>query len=232
MTLKVIGAGLGRTGTVSLKLALEHLGFGPCYHALEIAASIRTALPLWLAAIDGKPDWAAIFDGYASTTDYPGCCYWRELLALNPDAKVILTTRDADGWFESVSATLFAPERLRRLAGTPMERLNSLFTRDFGDRIGDRDVLTDYFDRWNQAVIDEVPRDRLLVFSSKDGWAPLCAFLDVPIPSAPYPRVNSREELTERIETDHEQPPTPAEVELRMRAYLDQMRRSAFAGSG
>ena len=96
MALEVIGAGLGRTGTLSLKLALEHIGLGKCYHMSEMIAHLRTHLPLWVAAAKGQPQWDAIFDGYRSSTDYPGCMFWRELVAKYPDAKVILTTRDPD----------------------------------------------------------------------------------------------------------------------------------------
>ena len=228
MSLKVIGAGLGRTGTVSLKLALEHLGFGPCYHAMEIVASGRRSIPLWDAAIDGHPDWDAIFEGYVSTTDYPGCCYWRELLVHFPDAKVILSVRDPESWFESISATLFSPEHLNSVRGTPMEKLNELFRKDLGEHIGDRDFMVDYFNRWNQAVIESVPADRLLVFSAGDGWDPLCDFLGAPVPSAPYPRANSREELRNFVADVAGPRPDPAEVEQRLRAHIDYLRQSAF----
>src|SRR5438874_1357902 len=100
MALKVIGSGLGRTGTMSLKLALEQLGFGPCHHMVEMFKRPQSAA-LWIAAAEGKPDWDAIFEGYASMTDYPGVRYWRELIALFPDARVVHTIRDPDAWFES-----------------------------------------------------------------------------------------------------------------------------------
>ncbi len=106
MALAVIGAGLGRTATFSLKFALEHLGLGPCYHMSEVFAGSRRNVPLWLDAIDGQPDWDAIFAGFRSTTDYPACNYWRELAAHYPDAKVVLTVRDPDSWFDSVSETI------------------------------------------------------------------------------------------------------------------------------
>lgn len=106
MSLQVLGAGLGRTGTLSLKFALEHLGFGPCYHATEVAANMRTALPLWNAAERGAADWSAIFAGYRSSTDHPGCYYWRQLIEVYPQAKVVLTVRDPDSWFESVTQTI------------------------------------------------------------------------------------------------------------------------------
>jgi len=115
MALKVIGAGLGRTATFSLKFALEHLGFGPCYHMAEVFAGGRRNVPLWLDVVGGNPDWDAVFAGYQSTTDYPACTYWRELTALYPDAKVILTVRDADTWFDSVSETIFSPVCVSRL---------------------------------------------------------------------------------------------------------------------
>ena len=110
MAVKVIGAGLGRTATFSLKFALEHLGFGPCYHMAEVFAGSRRNVPLWLDVMRGKPDWDAVFAGFQSTTDYPACTYWRELSAFYPDAKVILTVRDADSWFDSVSETIFSPK--------------------------------------------------------------------------------------------------------------------------
>ena len=93
MALKVIGAGLGRTATFSLKFALEHIGLGPCYHMAEVFAGARRNVPLWLDVVRGKPDWDAIFEGYQSTTDYPACSYWRELAGYYPEAKVILSVR-------------------------------------------------------------------------------------------------------------------------------------------
>ncbi|HEX7236426.1 MAG TPA: sulfotransferase, partial [Gammaproteobacteria bacterium] len=110
MALKVIGAGLGRTATFSLKFALEHVGLGPCYHMSEVFAGARRNVPLWLDVVRGKPDWDAVFEGFASTTDYPACTYWRELAAFYPNAKVILTVRDADSWFDSVTETIFSPQ--------------------------------------------------------------------------------------------------------------------------
>ena len=225
MTLKVIGAGLGRTGTLSLKLALEHIGFGPCYHAMELAASVRRSLPLWNDAIGGNADWDAIFDGYASTTDYPGCCFWPALMDYFPDAKLILSVRDADSWFESVNETIFAPRQGASLFQKDGEQLSNFLRRDFGERIAERAFMTDYFNRWNQHVIDTVPAERLLVFSAGDGWAPLCEFLGTPVPDARYPRVHERGGgSTQR----HVPPSDPAQLEVRMRAVLDDLRRSAF----
>ena len=121
MPLKVIGAGLGRTATFSLKFALEHLGLGPCYHMSEVLAAARRNVPLWLNVIKGRPDWDSIFDGYQSTSDYPACSYWRELADYYPNAKVVLTTRDADSWFDSVSETIFSDQMQGSLAGSDAE---------------------------------------------------------------------------------------------------------------
>jgi hypothetical protein len=234
MALKVIGAGLGRTGTLSLKLALEHIGLGPCYHMSEMLAQLRSHLPLWVEAAKGNPQWDAIFAGYQSSTDYPGCMFWRELVAKYPDAKVILTTRDPEKWFESVSATVFSPEHRARFEGNPLmkEFFELTVFGDLGDRLGDRARMVEYFNAWNQAVIDEVPADRLLVYAAGDGWEPLCDFLGAPVPAEPYPRVNSREEMTERTgsldEHAHAGPPPPEVLEAMVRGYLDELRRKAF----
>lgn len=219
MGLKLIGAGLGRTGTLSLKVALEHLGFGPCYHAMEVGATARRSLPLWIDAIQGKPDWDAIFDGYAATVDFPGCCFWRELLAHATDAKVILSVRDADDWFESVHQTIFSPTSGTPVFGESGQALSRFLRRDFGDRVGDRAFMTDYFRRWNQAVIDTVPAERLLVISSEAGWAPLCEFLGVAIPEVPYPRLHGRPTGTQQRAL----PSDPVEREARLRGYLDSL---------
>ena len=233
MALEVIGAGLGRTGTLSLKLALEHIGFGKCYHMSEMIAHMRDHLPLWLRTAHGDPQWDAIFAGYRSSTDYPGCMFWRELAAKYPDAKVILTTRDADRWFESVTATVMSPQHRARLEGDPAMaeffRL-TVFTGDLESRLGDRDRMVEYFNAWNQSVIDEVPADKLLVYRAGDGWEPLCRFLGVPVPPEPYPRVNSREEMVGRTSTieSHAGPPPPEVLEASVRDYLDELRLKAF----
>jgi hypothetical protein len=109
MALKVIGSGLGRTGTMSTKLALEQLGF-PCHHMVEVFMNPQS-IPLWVDAGNGKPDWDAIFDGYTAMVDHPGCAYWRELMDFYPDAKVLHTVRDPDKWFDSTQATIFNPDR-------------------------------------------------------------------------------------------------------------------------
>lgn len=233
MSLGIIGAGLGRTGTMSLKFALEHLGFGPCYHMIEFMAHIPRDLPRWLDVIDGHPDWDAVFDGYVSTVDYPGCTYWRQLVARWPDAKVILTQRDPDSWFESANETVLSPRMRDMLDQSPIKRfMDATVNADFGDRIGDREFMTDYFRRWNDDVMASVPADKLLVFQAKDGWEPLCDFLGVPIPAEPYPRVNSREDMHRRVSEGVRQlqtgPPSAEQMAAMGQARLDAMRQMAF----
>jgi len=201
MSLQVIGAGLGRTGTLSLKLALEQLGLGPCYHMAELMMNPERT-PLWIAAADGKPDWDAIFKGYSSTTDYPACMWWRELAQAYPDAKLILTKRDKEKWFESTQATIFSEGMTARIRGTPVEPFfEKTVWRDFGARIHDRAFMISYFEKHNAAVEAGVAKKRLLVYDVAQGWEPLCKFLGVAVPEAPFPKVNSREEMQARIST-------------------------------
>jgi hypothetical protein len=233
MSLKVIGAGLGRTGTMSLKFALEHLGFGPCYHMIEFMANVPTHLERWLPVVEGRPDWGAVFDGYTSTVDYPGCTYWRELLAKWPDAKVILSLRDPDSWFESAHETVLSARMRNMLDQSPIARfMEATVNADFGDRIDDREFMIAYFRRWNERVIAEVPANKLLVFQARDGWEPLCEFLGVPVPSEPYPRVNSREQMNQRVAQGVQQlnegPPSAEQMAAMGQARLSAMREMAF----
>ncbi len=199
MGLQVIGAGLGRTGTLSLKLALEQLGLGPCYHMAELMMNPERT-PLWIAAADGKPDWDAVFEGYSSTTDYPACLYWRELAAKYPDAKLILTKRDKEKWFESTQATIFSEAMSARIRGTPVEPFfEKTIWKDLGARVHDRAFMISYFEKHNAAVEAGVAKKRLLVYDVAQGWEPLCEFLGVTRPDAPFPKVNSREEMQARM---------------------------------
>ena len=172
MALAVIGAGLGRTATFSLKFALEHLGFGPCYHMSEVFAGARRNVPLWLDAIDGRPDWDAIFEGFHSTTDYPACTYWRELAEHYPRAKVILTVRDPDTWFDSVSETIFSDGMQASLRGSPTgDMMQGVIFDAFGERLRDRDFMTEWFIRRNREVIDALPPE-LNAHSDDQGGLP------------------------------------------------------------
>jgi hypothetical protein len=222
MALKVIGSGLGRTGTLSLKLALEQIGFGACHHMVEVFMHPES-VPLWVAAGEGKPDWDAIFAGYQSMVDYPGCKFWRELMDYYPDAKVVHTLRDPDRWFESTQATIFAPRSGAVEPPPPMKAFFDMVLGDFGDRLHDRDYMVERFKRHTDEVIAAVPKDRLLVFEASQGWEPLCAFLGAPVPETPYPRENSRADFQARVASSANAgaPPDPAAV----KADLDRARR-------
>ena len=229
MALAVIGAGLGRTATFSLKFALEHLGFGPCYHMSEVFAGARRNVPLWLDAIDGRPDWDAVFEGFHSTTDYPACTYWRELAEHYPRAKVILTVRDPDTWFDSVSETIFSDGMQASLRGSPTgDMMQGVIFDAFGERLRDRDFMTEWFIRRNREVIDALPPERLLVFSPKEGWEPLCGFLGVPVPNEPFPRINSRDELNAHSDDQGGLPPDPETAERFARLYIEELKTKAF----
>jgi sulfotransferase family protein len=197
MPLEIIGAGFGRTGTNSLKLALEHLGFGPCHHMFEVRDNPEL-LPNWEAAARGETvDWDEVFRGYRSQVDFPGARYWRELAQHFPKAKVILSVRDPDAWFDSVQATI-APFLAAR--GThPSAHVNAIAemghqlvaVQVFDDRLSDRDHATRIFKNHIIEVQSEIPADRLLTFDLREGWRPLCEFLGVEAPDIPFPMTNS-----------------------------------------
>lgn len=195
MSLSVVGAGLGRTGTASLKVALEQLLGGRCYHMSECFGNPANP-PLWLAASQGKPDWAKIFDGYVATVDYPGAAFWRELAAAYPQAKVLLTVRDPNKWFESTRETIFSEELRGLTEQTPAaEFFREVVFKDFVGHFGDRAFMTRYFERHTEEVKRGVPKGRLLVYEVGEGWEPLCQFLGVPVPSTPFPHVNVRDDF-------------------------------------
>ena len=195
MPLQVIGAGLGRTGTLSLKLALEQLGLGPCYHMLEVRAA-RERLEHWNRVAAGETvDWEEVFAGFRSTVDWPACNYWRELMARYPDAKVILSLRDPDGWFRSTQATIFSDEVQRDAPPSIRQILKNVV----GEDLHDRERCIAGFERHNAAVRGGVPAEKLLVFDARQGWAPLCAFLGVPVPDAPFPSVNTTDDFRKMI---------------------------------
>ena len=209
--LKIIGAGFGRTGTASLKAALEALGFGPCYHMSEVLQNLETMLPLWEAARDGTlTDWSRIFANYQSTVDWPACTYYEELMAAYPDAKVLLSVRDPDSWYESAFSTLYQASRMAaheaQGAGdisemdaqmvARMARFGKMVTmiwqNTFDGRFEDREYALSVFRQHIEAVKRNVPAEKLLVFNVKEGWEPLCAFLGVAVPDTSFPRLNER----------------------------------------
>lgn len=204
MTLAVFSAGFGRTATMSLKLALEELGFGPCHHMEEVAQNGETQIPLWNAAHAGEPDFAAIYDGYRSACDWPTAAFWREVHAAYPDARVILSTRSVDSWVKSFSGTILTilndPDGWPEHARPWLEMVTDVVVhRSLGGKT-DAASLAAAFEAQESAVKTEIPPEQLLIFEARQGWEPLCAFLGKTVPESPFPRTNSTEEFFELIE--------------------------------
>lgn len=218
----VIGAGFGRTGTASLKVALEHLGLGPCHHMFEVIAR-HELLPRWERVVAGEHvDWDEVLDGYRATVDWPGCAYWQELTDAYPHAKVILTVRDPDRWYDSVYNTIYqlntateaedpdAAQRQRRMRAM-IEKL--IWDGTFGGRFEDRAHALGVFAEHNAAVRHRVPSDRLLVYQVDQGWPPLCDHLGVDVPAEPFPHINQGESIRELVQAvlAGERLPTPSD---------------------
>ncbi len=204
MALKVVGAGFGRTGTYSLKLALELLGFGPCHHMFEVRDD-PDQLPYWQAAARGEtPDWDAVFANYAASVDWPSARFWREIAAHYHEAKVLLSVRPEESWIKSVHATIYPAMRDRAELGPGHSRdrldmANQLIVEQtFGGRLGERDHALKVFRAHTDEVRRTIASDRLLTYDISQRWEPLCRFLDVPIPDAPFPHRNSTEEFRKR----------------------------------
>ncbi len=203
MGLQVIGAGVGRTGTYSLKLALNQLGFGPCHHMEEVLIHMPEQVPLWAAAAKGEPDWERIFMGYPSAVDWPTAGFFRPLRKAYPSAKFILTVRSPESWAESFGETIYkliagrdkAPEAMQ---GWLTMAHGVIGMTGFPDGL-DMQGLARAFSAHADAVKAAIPPDQLLVYQVKDGWEPLCAFLNVPVPGGPFPRTNDRAEFWERV---------------------------------
>ena len=202
MALTVIGAGFPRTGTASLKAALEELGLGRCYHMSEVFDK-PDHWTCWSDAADGKPvDWDFVFEGYGATTDAPACLFYKSIAEHYPDAKVLLSVRDADRWFESTQTTILSPLIAQRFANLPpamVTMLHKIGWHPDDPETHDRDYMVGRMTAHNEEVKRTIAPDRLLIFNPADGWAPLCAFLDLPVPDTPFPHVNSSEEFRERI---------------------------------
>jgi hypothetical protein len=209
--LKIIGAGFGRTGTLSIKVALEELGFGPCYHMIEVFQHLDH-LPQWEAAARGEAiDWRKLLEGYQATVDWPGCSFYKQLMEVYPDAKVLLTVRDPEKWYESAISTIYQPHRIAK--STSAFSLTSIITRlffpfarhaaqltydliwggTFHNRFEDKEYAIAIFKQHIEEVKRYVPPEKLLVFNVKEGWKPLCDFLGVEIPpDKPFPYLNDR----------------------------------------
>lgn len=209
MALKVIGAGFGRTGTLSMKAALERLGFNKCHHMIEVLMpDDPTQLDYWDAIGQGeRPGWDDIFDGYEACVDFPSSVYWKELSEAYPDAKVVLTVRDFESWYKSAASTIFAvgksqpawtkiipkPRKISRMTD------NIIWQGKFDGKFEDKAYAEQVWNNHIEEVKAGLPADRLLVFQVKDGWGPLCAFLNLPIPDEAFPRVNDTAQFHEMI---------------------------------
>lgn len=205
--LKVIGLGYPRTGTMSLKHALEILGLGPCYHMIEVFQRPQD-VPFWLEAQNtcGEGcDWEQVFRGFPSTADCPACCFWPTLTAAYPNAQYILSVRDSNAWYDSFRATVYeammhperAPDEAHRQVQCMARRL--ILDGMFEGRFDDRDYAIQKYEHHNKAVVDSLPADQLLVFQVAEGWQPLCDFLNLPTPDQPFPRSNSRKDFQQRF---------------------------------
>ena len=194
MTLQVIGAGFSRTGTLTLKAALEQLGFGPCYHMVEVFKNPQAA-GWWVDAADGQPDWTKVFAGYNACVDWPSATFYAQLARAYPDAKVILTERDPEAWFRSTQATIF-PNATPPATDAPFDQMFvKVIARLFDSRMRDHDHVIDVFKRHNDTVRQTIPRQRLLVYDVTQGWEPLCRFLGVAVPDTPLPVLNTTEDF-------------------------------------
>jgi len=208
MTLHVIGAGFGRTGTLSLKQALDELGQGPTYHMEEVFRH-PSHVRRWLAYADGgTADWARIFRGYGSAVDFPASCAWRDLAREYPSAKVVLTVRDPHAWWLSTATTIYPtrtmfPAWVRRLVPFTQRWLDMtdrlIWSGIFGGRFEDRAHATSVFEAHSRAVQERCDPERLLTFDVAQGWGPLCEFLGVPVPPGPFPHVNDSRSLRRRF---------------------------------
>jgi len=203
MVTNVIGVGVGRTGTYSLRLAINRLGLGPCYHMEDVLENMPVQLPLWTAALEGNPDWTSIYSGFSSAVDWPTASFFRELVKEFPSAKFVLTERIPENWADSFGSTIFKLLADRGRAPADMhawlEMVLSVVSKSGFPEGLDRDGLIKGFVAHSAAVKEAIPASQLLVFSVKDGWEPLCTFLDMPVPDEPFPRSNSREEFWELV---------------------------------
>lgn len=208
--MKLIGAGFGRTGTKSLQAALEELGLKPCYHMTSVVENPEHT-QLWYDAARGKPvDWKRLFQGYQATVDWPGCTFYKELMEVFPDAKVLLSVRDAEKWYESALNTIYGglrkfPHSVIKHVVPPARRMSRMvdaiiWDGTFQGRFEDKQFAIEVFHRHIEEVKKHVPADRLLVYEVKEGWEPLCRFLGVEVPQdKPFPRLNDTADFQRMI---------------------------------
>lgn len=195
MTLRVVGAGLGRTGTSSLKVALEQLLGAPCYHMFEVLAHPEHIEQWQLAADGGSPDWHRLFEGYAAAVDWPAASFWPEIAEAFPEAIVLLSVRPTDEWWRSADETIWAVSRRPAPPGTTFEQqqamIRAVLANRFTPQWSEEQPSKEAYDRHNADVRARVPKERLLEWAPRDGWGPICEALGLPVPEAPFPHTNS-----------------------------------------
>ncbi|MFP4342073.1 MAG: sulfotransferase family protein [Cyclobacteriaceae bacterium] len=213
MPLQIIGLGMGRTGTLSLKIALEKLGYGPCYHMEDLLRQPKDVIYWEEIKKRGATDWEKLFGNYRSAVDFPVVACYQPLLEKYPDAKIILTIRDENEWYESASRTIFNTEpglggkikmalqmpfspRLRMLMR--VFRMSGQFWQEHvGKNFREKEAAIAFYRRWNEQIKNDLPAERLLVYEIKEGWQPLCDFLGVEVPAEEFPLANTRQQFQE-----------------------------------
>ena len=202
--MKVFGAGFGRTGTMSLKIALEKLRIGPCYHMREVV-SRSSHIKLWYDISRGEhPNWNRLFSGFNSAVDFPVCLFYKQLINKFPEAKFILTLRDFDTWYISTANTIYKvpsilPDWFEKVV-YPIRmfivmQVNLIWVGLFKNNFSDRDSTKLVYYEHIESVKKIIPADKLLIYNVKEGWEPLCEFLDVDVPDIPFPKVNDTAEM-------------------------------------
>ncbi len=198
--MQIIGASFGRTGTTSMRIALNHLGFGPCYHMFEVFLH-PSHIAQWQAAADGETvDWRKFLADYPSGIDYPLSAFYKEILEAFPEAKVILNLRDPESWWQSTRETIYGqiliPDWMNSLFffHRHLKKMieDAVWNRLFHGRFLDKDYAIQVFNDHVEEVKGSISSDKLLIFNVKEGWQPLCEFLDVPVPDRPFPHANHR----------------------------------------
>jgi len=208
MELKVIGLGLGRTGTYSLKTALEQVGLGPCHHMERVAQNMPVQLPLWNALLENPTNFEAAYEGMQSAVDWPTAAFYKELYQHYPNAKFILTHRSKESWAESFGSTIYKLLSDRENAPAPIQEWLNMVVKVIektGFSMGlDFEGLAERYEAHNKAVRELIPDGQLLVYQVKEGWEPLCKFLNVEAPTMDFPRTNNREEFWDLVKSSTE----------------------------
>jgi len=199
--MKVIGAGFSRTGTLSLKYALEHLGYQKCYHMHAVFRNPHH-LGYWNKALEHeKFDWELLFEGYQATSDFPACLFWKQLLDYYPDAKVILTIRDSEKWYASMKNTIFEVTRSNQNLDPILSFVKQkVFEELFEGQFENKHKTIQKFEALNNEIIKTIPSEKLLIYNVQGGWQPICQFLNHPIPQEEFPNKNSTKEFRKHNE--------------------------------